>query len=65
MQRTGAKNSAHLVMMAVEKGELLLQRCARVRYVPERDIEACELPVDNISSRRGIILTEDGKIKID
>ena len=44
MKGAGAKNSAHLLMMAIEKGELPLERCARVKYVPERDIEACKMP---------------------
>ena len=30
-KRTGAKNSAHLIMMMIERGQLLLQRCANVK----------------------------------
>ncbi len=42
MQKTGANNSAHLIMICIERGKLLMQRCANVRYVPESDIEACK-----------------------
>ncbi len=41
LKKTGAKNSSHLVMMCIERGSLLMQRCSTVRYVPESDIEGC------------------------
>jgi DNA-binding CsgD family transcriptional regulator len=58
LQKTGAKNKAHLVAMWYE--ELIINSENYAFYKKRGESEACEIPIDDISNRRGIMLTDDG-----